>query len=85
MKTTKKLTRNQCLHALIGLDNRTGVAVQIHRFITDKYFWDKNRRFNSERLIDLLTRLHNQGYWQDVVEKNIFNEYLSKLQNYKFQ
>jgi hypothetical protein len=85
MKNVKSLTRNQCLHALIGLDNRTGVAVQIHRFITDKYFWNKDRKFTSERLIDLLTRLHKQGHWQGLVEKNIFNEYLNKLQNYKFQ
>lgn len=85
MKNQKSLTRNECLHALIGLDDSKGMARDIYRFITDKYFWDKDRRFTSARLIDLLHRLHNQGRWQSDNEKNILNEYLSKLQNDKFQ
>ena len=82
MKNQKSLTRNECLHALIGLDDRNGMACDIYRFITDKYFWDKNRRFTSARLIDLLHRLHKQGRWQSDNEKNILNEYLNKLYNY---
>ncbi len=82
MKTQKSLTRNECLHALIGLDDRNGMARDIYRFITDKYFWDKDRRFTAARLIDLLHRLHKQGRWQSDNEKNILNEYLNKLYNY---
>ena len=81
MKTTKSLTRNQCLDALIGLNDKTGIAREIHIFANDKYFWDKYRRFTSERFIDLLIRLHKQGRWQSDFEKNVFNEYLNKLQN----
>ena len=84
MKNKKSLTRNECLHALIGLDDRNGMARDIYFFITDPYFWNSERKFTSARLIDLLHRLHKQGRWQSDNEKNILNEYLNKLHDCKF-
>lgn len=81
MKTT--LTRNECLNALISIDDRSGMARDIFKFINDKYFWNSERRFTSTKFIDLLMRLHNQGRWQDENQKSIFNDYINKLETYK--
>ena len=80
MKAIKKsLTRNQCLDALVCLDATTDVPKRLHRFITDKYFWNSDRRFTSKRLVDLLLILHNNGWFRTGLEKDVFDAYLERL------
>lgn len=82
MAQTKPLTRSQCQHALILLDDRTGMSKDIYRFTIDKWFWDKTRKFTSARFIDLLERLHKAGRWQDANEKAILDKYIDILENF---
>lgn len=82
MKLKKSLSRIQCMDALIGLNNETGIAKEIWILAHDKYFWDKNRRFTSQRFVDLLLRRQEYGQWKTEFEKKVLNNYFNNLQKF---